>query len=263
MAQIGSILREARIRMGLNLKQVSEITKIRVKYLEALEEDDYGAIPGPTFIKAYLRTYASMLRLDADSLVEEYRTSYERRKSSQSEFYDLTLEQMSSRSMRGRKKRPVRNTRRGYTLAGVLAIVAVILLAYLGSRPGQKEPVIDGNSVGGSTTTLVTAASSTTLGGLAATSTTEAVYTGGDVLLRILAAGDCFVIIKELDSSGKVVVSKVLKSGEEVTAQGFKRYWVNLGEPDAVQVFINGVQYQVSGEGGVFYVTETKIERAP
>jgi cytoskeleton protein RodZ len=261
MAQIGSILREARIRMGLNLKQVSEITKIRVKYLEALEEDDYGAIPGPTFIKAYLRTYASMLRLDADSLVEEYRTSYERRKSSQSEFYDLTLEQMSSRSMRGRKKRPVRNTRRGYTLAGVLAIVAVVVLAYVGSRPGQGEAVIDGNSVGGVTTTL-SSATSTTLGGVATTSTTEAVYTGGDVTLRVRATGDCFIIIKELDANGKVVASKVLKSGEDVTAQGAKRYWVNLGEPDAVQVFINGVRHQVSGEGDIFYVTETKIERA-
>jgi cytoskeleton protein RodZ len=263
MTQIGSILREARIRMGLNLKQVSEITKIRVKYLEALEEDDYGAIPGPTFIKAYLRTYASMLRLDADSLVEEYRTTYERRKSSQSEFYDLTLEQMSSRSMRGRKKRPVRNTRRGYTLAGVLAIIAVILLAYLGSRPGQGEAVIDVNSVGGPTTTLSSTATSTTLGGVATTSTTEAQFTGADVTLRIQAAGDCFVIIKELDATGKVMASKVLKSGEDVTVQGAKRYWVNLGEPDAVQVFINGVKYEVSGEGDIFYVTETKIERAP
>jgi cytoskeleton protein RodZ len=262
MAQIGSILREARIRMGLNLKQVSEITKIRVKYLEALEEDDYGAIPGPTFIKAYLRTYATTLRLDADSLVEEYRTSYERRKSSQNEFYDLTLEQMSSRSMRGRKKRPVRNTRRGYTLAGVLAIVAVILLAYLGSRPGQREAVVDPNSVGGPTTTM-SAAATTTLSGKAGTTTTEAQLTGGDVLLRILAAGDCFVIIKELDANGKVITSKVLKSGEEAIAQGAKRYWVNLGEPDAVQVFINGVQYPVSGEGDIFWVTETKIERVP
>jgi cytoskeleton protein RodZ len=264
MAQIGSILREARIRMGLNLKQVAEITKVRVKYLQALEEDDYGAIPGPTFIKAYLRTYASVLRLDSDALVEEYRTTYERRKSSQSEYYDLTLEQMRSRTMKGRKKRPVRNTRRGYTLAGVLAILAVVLLAYFGSRSGQGEAVLGVDSFGRSTTTLSGAAgSTTTLGGATTTTSSLASFTGEDVRLRIVASGDCFVVIKEMDASGTILEQLNLKSGEEITVEGSKRYWVNLGNPDVVKVFINGAQHQVSGTGGGFYVTETKIERAP
>jgi cytoskeleton protein RodZ len=262
MAQIGSILREARIRMGLSLKEVSETTKVRVKYLAALEDDDYGAIPGPTFIKAYLRTYATVLRLDADVLIEDYRTNYERRKSSQSEYYDLTLEQMRSRTMRARKKRPVRNTRRGYTLVGVLAVVAVVLLAYFGSSRGPGEAVLDVNSVGGSTTTLAGTATSTTLSGVVTTTTTESVYTGGDVLLRIVATGDCSLVIRNIDRSGDILFQGVLRSGEEKTVQGAKRYWVNMGNPGALQIYINELLKQSPAEAGMYYITETKIESA-
>jgi cytoskeleton protein RodZ len=263
MAQIGSILRETRIRMGLSLKEVSEITKVRVKYLAALEEDEYGALPGPTFIKAYLRTYASVLRLDADGLVEEYRSSYERRKSAQSEYYDLTLEQMRSRAMRGRKKRPMRNTRRGYTVVGVLAVLAVVLLAYFGSGRGPGEPVLDVNSVGGATTTLVGAATTTTLRGVVTTTTSEAVYTGSDVSLRIVATSDCALVIRKIDRNGDAVFQGALRSGEETIAQGAKRYYVNIGKPDAIQIFINDRLYASPAEAGTYYITETKIERVP
>jgi cytoskeleton protein RodZ len=259
MAEIGSILREARIRLGLNLKQVSEITKVRVKYLEALEQNDFAAIPGPTFIKAYLRTYASVLRLDADALVEEYRSTYERRKSSQSEYYDLTLEQMRNRTMRGRKKRPVRNTRRGYTLMGVLAVVAVVLLAWFGSGRGSGEPVFDPSAIGGSTTL---GAASTTLAGVATTTTSEAVYTGNVIVLRIVATGDCALVIKNMNRDGDSQFQGVLKAGEETTATGQKRYWVTMGNPSVLQVYVNSRQMQLPGDAGMYYITETQIAAA-
>ena len=262
MAEIGSILREARIRTGLSLKQVSEITKIRVKYLEALEQNDFGAVPGPTFIKAYLRTYASVLRLDADGLVEEYRSTYERRKSAQSEYYDLTLEQMRTRTMRTGKRRPVQNTRRGYTLVGVLAIIAVVLLAYFGSRRGPGEAVIDVNSLGGSTTTVAGAVTATTVRGVATTTTSEAVYTGSVVLLRIVATGDCFVVIKETDTNGDTLFRGTMIAGDEVTKQEARRYLVSIGKPEAVQIYINERLYESPQNAGLYYITETRIEPA-
>jgi transcriptional regulator with XRE-family HTH domain len=260
MAQIGSILRESRVRMGLSLKEVSESTKIRVKYLAALEDDDYGAIPGPTFVKAYLRTYANVLRLDPDSLIDDYRRTYERRQSSTNEYYDLTLEQVRDRSMRGRKKRPVRNTRRGYTLAGVLAVVAVVLLAFFGSRGGGGEPVVGPESVGGTTTTIIGEVTSTTLGPAGSTTTSEPIYTGSDVLLRIVATGDCALVIRRLDRDGESVFQGALRSGEETTAEGSKRYWVSIGNPDALQIYINKLLYASPDEAGMYYITETQIE---
>lgn len=260
MAQIGSILREARVRMGLTLKEVSETTKVRMKYLAALEEDDYAAIPGPTFVKAYLRTYASALKLDGEGLVEDYRKTYERGRPTLDDSRELTLEHMRNRTMKGRKKRPVRNTRRGYALAGFVAVVAVVLLAYFGSNGGQGEAVMGLESVGVTTTTLAGSETTTTLNAVSVTSTSEAIYTGSDVDLRIVATGDCALVIRTLDRDGDTLYQGALRSGEEATAEGAKRYWVSIGNPDAIQIYVNELLYQSPDDAGMYYITETQIE---
>ena len=77
MPSIGETLREARMRQRLDIADVEARTKIRAKYLRALENEEFGMLPGPTFVKTFLRTYAEMLGLDPHVLVEEYRASYE------------------------------------------------------------------------------------------------------------------------------------------------------------------------------------------
>jgi cytoskeleton protein RodZ len=77
MATIGDTLREARMRQRLDIADVEASTKIRAKYLRALENEEFGMLPGPTFVKTFLRTYAEALGLDPHLLVEEYRAHYE------------------------------------------------------------------------------------------------------------------------------------------------------------------------------------------
>jgi cytoskeleton protein RodZ len=77
MPSIGETLREARMRQRLDIADVEQRTKIRAKYLRALENEEFGMLPGPTFVKTFLRTYAEMLGLDPHVLVEAYRTNYE------------------------------------------------------------------------------------------------------------------------------------------------------------------------------------------
>jgi transcriptional regulator with XRE-family HTH domain len=79
MASIGETLREARMRQHLDITDVEERTKIRAKYLRALENEEFGMLPGSTFVKTFLRTYAEVLGLDPHMLVEEYRATYEPR----------------------------------------------------------------------------------------------------------------------------------------------------------------------------------------
>ncbi len=67
------------MRQQLDIADVEARTKIRAKYLRALENEEFGMLPGPTFVKTFLRTYAEMLGLDPYRLVEEYRSYYERR----------------------------------------------------------------------------------------------------------------------------------------------------------------------------------------
>ncbi|GAC1697983.1 MAG: hypothetical protein NVS9B6_07380 [Candidatus Limnocylindrales bacterium] len=65
MARLGEQLRQQRERMGLTLEQAAEDTRIREKFLVALENGDYQSLPGAVYTKGFLRNYAEYLNLDA------------------------------------------------------------------------------------------------------------------------------------------------------------------------------------------------------
>ena len=75
MAGEGQMLRAAREERKWSLMDAEEITKIRVRYIQALEEEDYGILPGSTYAKGYLRTYAKQLGLNSDEIVALYSDS--------------------------------------------------------------------------------------------------------------------------------------------------------------------------------------------
>src|SRR5579871_362187 len=76
MAGIGETLREARVRAHLDIVDLEARTKIRGKYLRALEDEEWALLPGYTFVKGFLRTYADMLGLDGRALVDEFKRQY-------------------------------------------------------------------------------------------------------------------------------------------------------------------------------------------
>jgi cytoskeleton protein RodZ len=76
MTDIGAMLREARMREHLDIAEFEARTKIRAKYLRALEDEEWALLPGYTFTKAFLRTYADMLGLDGRMLVDEFKRQY-------------------------------------------------------------------------------------------------------------------------------------------------------------------------------------------
>jgi cytoskeleton protein RodZ len=78
MPDIGATLREARMRARIDISEVEAVTKIRAKYLRALENEEWDLLPGPTYVKSFLRTYAETLDLDAKLLVDEYKLRHER-----------------------------------------------------------------------------------------------------------------------------------------------------------------------------------------
>ena len=76
MFEIGNSLREARLRQGLEFVEVEQATKIRGKYLRALEDEQFDILPGQTYVKGFLRTYAEYLGLDGELYVDEYNSRY-------------------------------------------------------------------------------------------------------------------------------------------------------------------------------------------
>src|SRR5919201_3946006 len=75
--QIGEVLKRTRSRHRIDISKVEQETKIRTKYLRALESEEWEVLPGPAYAKGFLRTYAQFLGLDGDALVDEYRRSVE------------------------------------------------------------------------------------------------------------------------------------------------------------------------------------------
>lgn len=78
--KIGAILTRAREERGMTFEEASQATKIRKRYLEALELDDYGALPDPVYLLGFVRAYANYLGLDGDRLAEEVKRRRARRR---------------------------------------------------------------------------------------------------------------------------------------------------------------------------------------
>jgi cytoskeletal protein RodZ len=75
--EIGATLRETRMRARIDIGEVEIRTKIRAKYLRAIENEEWDLLPGPIYVKSFLRTYGEYLGLDARQLVDEYKRRYE------------------------------------------------------------------------------------------------------------------------------------------------------------------------------------------
>jgi cytoskeleton protein RodZ len=70
---VGNKLREARTRRKLSLQEVEAATKIRGRYLQAIETEDWDQLPGDTYARAFIRTYGALLGLDGERLAEDQR----------------------------------------------------------------------------------------------------------------------------------------------------------------------------------------------
>src|ERR1700680_1994001 len=124
MAEIGETLRDARMRARIDVSEIEAKTKIRAKYLRALENEEWGLLPGPTFVKSFLRTYAQALDLDGRALVEEYRLHHERPS-------DAAFDPIASTPQRARQRTPGSGS--GPSLAymlsvGVVGVIIVVLI---------------------------------------------------------------------------------------------------------------------------------------
>src|SRR5215218_8804141 len=118
MPDIGTTLREARMRARIDISELEAETKIRAKYLRALENEEWDLLPGPTYVKSFLRSYADALGLDGRLLVEEYKLRHER-------LAEGELQPITPRSNRDRRKRKTPG-------AGRDVLVAVVVLAIVG-----------------------------------------------------------------------------------------------------------------------------------
>jgi cytoskeleton protein RodZ len=122
------------MRQKIDIAEVETATKIRAKYLRALENDEFGLLPGSTFVKTFLRTYAEYLGLDATLLVVEYRVHYEPRGESEPMQHFAPPPRKSPRRSRYATRPPGPGT-----AVAVLVLAILVIFAVLGLTSGGNK----------------------------------------------------------------------------------------------------------------------------
>ena len=131
MPEIGATLRETRMRERIDIAEVETATKIRAKYLRALENEEWDLLPGPTFVKTFLRTYGDYLGLDSKMLVEEYKQRYERVSASELMPFGGSLS-----GRRQQRRVPVIPP---FLIVGLVVVALLAILFVLGNSEPEEE----------------------------------------------------------------------------------------------------------------------------
>jgi cytoskeletal protein RodZ len=231
------------MRQKIDITDVEVATKIRAKYLRALENEEWDLLPGPTFVRTFLRTYAQYLGLDAQLIVEEYRAQYEPRGES-----DLQ-QQFAPAPRRGREARPRRRPGRGIAVvAAVVALLSFLLILGLTGESGD-----DGKKNAASRKQRTTTAKKQTPSKKKAK---PRVAAPTSVSLRIAPAEPTYVCI---DRGGP----PVLFTGTLDRPRTFKgkRLRLNLGRTSA-RVRVNGKRVPISGSDAVGFEFTPKGRKA-
>jgi cytoskeleton protein RodZ len=153
MQEIGVSLHEARLRRGIDLAEVEQAIKIRVKYLQALEEDAWELLPSPAYVPGFLRTYANFLGLDGDALVLEY--TRRQRPAEQ----PAQAEAPAPQAARPERRR-IRSTAAilgGIAVAGALAVLVILGLTNGSGGGGHRRGAAPGGATRPAKTSLTTA----------------------------------------------------------------------------------------------------------
>jgi hypothetical protein len=212
--EIGNSLREARLRKELDFPELEQGTKIRAKYLRALEDEAFEALPSPTYVKGFLRTYAEYLGLDGQLYVDEYNVRY----GSGDEVLERRVRSSPAPRPRPRQRRRRRRLESNvvwFTLIGIAVVTALVIAAWrFGGSGDEKLP-------------------------LSSPAKVHAHRRTGGLLVRAVK-GDTLLIVRLGSDSGKQVYQGTLIKG---TLQRFgtkKGLWVYLGSPENVRLKLNG-----------------------
>lgn len=241
MPDIGATLREARMRARIDIAEIETATKIRAKYLRALENEEWELLPGPTFVKTFLRTYAEALGLDAKLLVEEYKLRHERL--AESELRPIAPRRQSASGRGGSRvmSRPGGRGGRGTPPRGpvllVLAVLVIVILAVLGSTKDTKpDAVTRPQATAPGATTTVPSSSGTAPTPKAKKRPPPA--RRKVVTLQLLPTADVEVCLKA--KGGRTLVNGVrLRVGDKLQSFTSTRFTLALGNTN-VRMRVNG-----------------------
>ena len=228
MFEIGNSLREARLRQGLEIPRIEAETKIRGKYLRALEEEQFEVLPGDTYVKGFLRTYADYLGLEGQLYLDEYN----------SRFTTAEETPVTQSTAPKRRSRPVESNFIVIALAGIVAVTVLVVvgLREAGEDPQNERPIVPATT--GQTTTEE--APTATNAGPAQ----QARPVRRAKLVLTAVRGDCWMQVRAAGVNGKLLFEGTVEQGQTQRFVKYKRLWLELGAPGNLNAKLNGRRVQ-------------------
>jgi cytoskeleton protein RodZ len=252
MFEIGNSLREARLRQGLDLAEIEQATKVRSRYLKALEEEQFEVLPGQTYVKGFLKAYADHLGLDGDLYVEEFNSRY------------ATGEEEPiprARGSGGSWPRPV-HLHSSAVLISLTAIglaTALVIVAWRFGATDEPDEIPGLPPVAEETTKQATKTRKSRR-------RAKAAAPAGRVRLVVSAVGGrCWLEVHRGSEAGELLFEGTIEQGTSTGPFTGKRLWIHVGAPSSVVIKVNGKRKTLPGEGGptIAVVTRKGVIPAP
>ncbi len=216
MFEIGKSLREARVRRSIEIAQVEQVTKIRGKYIRALEDEQFDVLPSQTYVKGFLRTYAEYLGLDGQLYVDEYNSRF------------IASEDTDFRPRRS-TARPHERNRRLETNVVLVALAAIAIVTIVVISAWKSS----GNQ---------TAAQNAPARAAAKRSSKVAVPT----LALAAIGGQSYAAIHQGGPAGRVLFQGTIARGHSETFFG-RQFWLTVSSPENLRIRVRGKTIRVNG----------------
>jgi len=235
---IGQTLSEARRRLGMEIAEAEEQTKIRARYIRAMEHEEWEVLPGATYTRAFIRTYAQILGLDGEMLADQYRRTYDEPISA-----GLSAEPLLER------RRPQRPSSRGPLIVALgIGLIAVLLLLgiFAGDDDGGDPPEPAGSSPG-----------ETEDGGERRSKQEPGQASGGlePISIRLSVASDTRICV--IGDQGPLIDAQLIPAGAEESFDDSKRYRVDI-EAGALEIRSGGSSQAVRTDQPTSYDVDAR-----
>jgi hypothetical protein len=213
--EIGNSLREARLRQGLDFPEIEQGTKIRGKYLRALEDEQFDVLPAQTYVKGFLRSYAEYLGLDGQLYVDEYNSRFV----------------VGEEEPQSRPRRSAPPSSRGVqvqsrvvllTLLGIVSVTALVIVAWTRGEPQTVTPSGLGTAK-------------------PPTHQTPAVPAAAQSVRLLVKAsrGPCWLQVHKTSATGPILFQGTLDQGQKQLFTA-RRLWITLDRPENLVTVLNG-----------------------
>jgi cytoskeletal protein RodZ len=215
--EIGNSLREARVRRQIDFSQAEAATKIRGKYLRALEDEQFEMLPAETYVKGFLRTYAEYLGLDGQLYVDEYNSRFVT-----GDEYEARRHARRSTARMQRRSRRTETTVVLIALAAIAVLTVIVISAWTSSN---GKPPAKARRPTAAHAPKVT-----------------------PPLLSVTALrGSTHVTARLGSATGTIKFDGTLQKGDDALAIRGKRLWVTIDSPENVRLQVRGKRVHVPG----------------